>query len=84
VGLGSNSRVGLIDSFFLMLIIINVCIVQYESLVWGVGGVGEAKPGTTWEAPQNGIWAMWEWDVAIGAEVVKPPEVMVPLLQQLG
>jgi hypothetical protein len=66
-----NSHVGLIDFFLKMLIIINVCIVQYESLGWG--GVG-AKPGTTLEAPQNGIWAMWGWDAAMGAEVVKPTE----------
>ncbi len=60
VGLG-NSHVSLIDFFLKMLIIINVCIVQYESLGLGWGGVGwrgGAKPGTTWEAPQNGIWAM--------------------------
>jgi hypothetical protein len=78
------SGVGLIE-FFLMFIIINVCIVQYESLGWGGVGWGwGANPGTTWEAPQNGIWAMWGWDAAIGVEVVKPREVMVPLLQQLG
>jgi hypothetical protein len=85
-----------IKKMLLIIIIINVCIVQYESLVWvglgwvglGWGGVrwgrGGAKPGTTWEAPQNGIWAMWVWDAAIGTEVVKPTEVMVHLLQQLS
>jgi hypothetical protein len=55
-----NSHLGLIDFFLKMIIIINVCIVQYESLGWGGVG-GGAKLGTTWEAPQNGIWALWGW-----------------------
>jgi hypothetical protein len=54
----------------------------WGGLGWGWGG---AKLGTTWEAPQNGIWAMWGMGMqTIGAEVVKPTGVMVPSLQQLG
>jgi hypothetical protein len=63
-----------------MLIIINVCSVQYESLGWG----GEPSLGPHGKLPKNEIWAMWGWDAAIGVEVVKPREVMMPSLQQLG
>ncbi len=60
-----------------------VCIVQYESLGWG-GVRGEPSLGPHGKLPKMAFGPCGDGDAAIGAEVVKPAEVMVPLLQQLG
>ncbi len=51
MGLG-NSCVSLIDFIYKMLIIINVCIVQYESLGLGWGGGGEPSLGPHGKLPK--------------------------------